>query len=509
MKRQNWIILLLVVLFPGGHAFGYSQLANSGKQGLNIYSIDRILKLDEDEIDLCTATLILSRQWGTQKTLHRYRDKVDDMALEILARLKKQRIPARNYRAIGVINKYLFDELNFRSVETADDPEDLFLHSVIDKKRGYCLSLSVLYLSIGERLGMPLYGVVVPGHFFVRYDDGHNQFNIETTSKGANAPDKHYLEKFKPPASQDGLYMKNLSKAETLGCFFNNLGNSYCEVGDIDSALMELERAVRINPSLAEAHNNLGNIYLHKGRARDAISEYYKALKILDEDAKTHNNLGNAYSQNGQYNEAVKEYMIALDLEPDFIDAYRNLANTYRRQGFFTRALRELKIAAQLKPAEGETYRLMGDIYMEMDNYSAALTSYQKSLKLMPASANIHSNMGYCYLKNSKPHEAITQFRRAIGLEPSNVAAYFGLARTYNRLEQTNNEINIYHQLLSIEPMTISALQNLGNAYMKKEMYEEAIEQYLTAVEIEPENPALHYNLGCLLYTSPSPRDRS
>ena len=64
-------------------------------------------------------------------------------------------VATRPTDSIGEINKYLFEELNFRSVETADDPEDLFLHSVIDKKRGYCLSLSVLYLSIGERLGMP------------------------------------------------------------------------------------------------------------------------------------------------------------------------------------------------------------------------------------------------------------------------------------------------------------------------------------------------------------------
>ncbi|MHC4759552.1 MAG: transglutaminase family protein, partial [Planctomycetota bacterium] len=36
----------------------------------------------------------------------------------------------------------------------------MFLHTVMDKKQGYCLSLSILYLSIGERLGLPLYGVV-------------------------------------------------------------------------------------------------------------------------------------------------------------------------------------------------------------------------------------------------------------------------------------------------------------------------------------------------------------
>ncbi|GAI69689.1 unnamed protein product, partial [marine sediment metagenome] len=91
-----------------------------------------------------------------------------------------------------------------------------------------------------ERLGLPLYGVVVPGHFFVRYDDGQVRFNIETTSKGGSAPDEHYINKFKVPIGNISIYMKNLDKIHTLGCFCNNLGNSYDDIGNMDSALLAL-----------------------------------------------------------------------------------------------------------------------------------------------------------------------------------------------------------------------------------------------------------------------------
>ncbi|MCK5171750.1 MAG: transglutaminase family protein [Planctomycetes bacterium] len=169
--RKFVILLLVFVLSPCG--FGFTDLANEGKDGLRIRPIDRILRMDESQIDLCTAALVLSNEWGSPKTLHRYRNKVDKMAEEILDRLEKKRLTP-NQMAIPVINDYLYKELGFETVATADDPEDLFLHTVLDKRRGYCLSLSVLYLSIAERIGMPLYGVVVPGHFFVRYDDGKN-----------------------------------------------------------------------------------------------------------------------------------------------------------------------------------------------------------------------------------------------------------------------------------------------------------------------------------------------
>ena len=53
--------------------------------------------------------------------------------------------------------------------------------------------------------------------------------------------------------------MKNLTNRETLSCFFNNLGNIYQDVGDIDSALYFLEKAVQITPSLAMIRSPSGN----------------------------------------------------------------------------------------------------------------------------------------------------------------------------------------------------------------------------------------------------------
>ena len=137
----------------------------------------------------------------------RYLSRLDDMALEIRARYERKK-PKENYQIILIINEYLFEELGFKAISEASDPNDLFLHSVLDRKRGYCLSLSILYLSLGERLGLPLYGVVVPGHFFVKYDDGQVHFNIETTSNGGTAPDEHYITKFNvPEEDQDIIYL--------------------------------------------------------------------------------------------------------------------------------------------------------------------------------------------------------------------------------------------------------------------------------------------------------------
>ncbi|MCK4958146.1 MAG: tetratricopeptide repeat protein, partial [Planctomycetes bacterium] len=297
----------------------------------------------------------------------------------ILDRLNAKHIRP-DHRAIAVINDYLFNEMGFVAVKTADDPEDLFLHTVIDKRRGYCLSLSVLYLAIGERVGLPLYGVVVPGHFFVRYDDGYKRINIETTSGGHRAPDSHYISEFKPPPEGQSIYMENLTKLGTLGCFFNNLGNSYSDIGDIESAWYQLDRAVQIHPSLAEARVNLGNIYQQKGWPREAIEQYLAALKLVASDPKTHNNLANAYSSMGHFNKAVSEYKKAIRLQADFADAYRNLANTYRKQGSFSKAIAELKAAMKIEPDDGRTWQQLGDVYREKREYTTAISHYNSAM---------------------------------------------------------------------------------------------------------------------------------
>lgn len=490
------IVLLAVISLAGVlHA---EILANQNKQGLRAYTIERVLRMQEDEIDLATAALILSRDWGSPRTSHVYRRKIDDMAEAILKRLREKNTPV-DYRAIPIINEYLFDEIGFKTVSTADDPEDLFLHVVLDKKRGYCLSLSVLYLSIAERLGLPMYGVVVPEHFFVRYDDGRRQYNIETTSNGGIAADEHYIKEFAPPTNPRTLYMRNLTKKETLGCFFNNLGNSYTAVGDTDKAFKFLLHAVQINPLLSEANINLGNIYLKKKMPLQAIEQYEKALRILGSDAKAINNLGTAYIQLGEYAKAESYYKTALSLDPQYVDVYRNLANAMQLQGRYTDAVSQLKVAVVLNPDDADSLLLLGQICRQIQQYPDAEKYLLDALAVNPLMSLARVSLGYVYLDQNRLGLAQKTFQTALTYEQALPLAYFGLAQIACLNEQLDDEIRNYEQALCYDPYMISALQNLGNAYVKNNDLDAAVQAYQKALQVQPENSDLHYNLGVTL----------
>ncbi|MBN1392152.1 MAG: tetratricopeptide repeat protein [Sedimentisphaerales bacterium] len=499
MKRVL-LIVICVLIFTDAATFGRGEpLANEGKDGLYVRSLEQVLRLDANEVDLATAVLIGSEQWSETAEGRRYLWELYDMANEIRGRLEDEELPA-NHKAIEVINKYLFEELGFSAISDAKDPNDLFLHTVMDGKRGYCLSLSVLYLSIGERLGLPLYGVVVPGHFFVRYDDGRVRFNIETTSKGGYANDEHYIKEFKVPKAGNTIYMTNLNKIQTLGCFFNNLGNVYNDVGDKGQAMLFLERAVEINPSLAESRLNLGNIYLDKNKIKEAIREYEAALEIDPGNAKTHNNLGNAYTKDKRLGDAVSRYIQSISLDQNFIDAYKNLANAYCEQQKFGLAEAQLKRAIDLKPEDPNLYGQLGDVYTRMGDYEKGISQYQKAVVIKGNFAEAYYGMAFCYNKMALTDEEVKAYKKALEIKPGMTAALVGLGNVYFKRQDYVAAIEEYKKAIVISPGDSAIIYNLGAAYSNAGRYEEAAAEYEKAIGIDPKMGDAHNGLAFALY---------
>jgi tetratricopeptide (TPR) repeat protein len=494
------VLIILGVLSSPVSADEHWQLANDGKSGLYVKSIDEVLRLSDDDIDLATAALIISEGWSDVVPGRRYLATLDEMAQEINERLQRLRLRP-SYKAIPVINKYLFEELGFAPISQADDPNDLFLHSVLDKRRGYCLSLSVLYLAIGERLGMPLYGVVVPGHFFVRFQSGQTHLNIETTSKGAFVLDEHYIKKFKVPEGDgDSVYMKNLTKIQTLGCLFNNLGNIYYDMGNLQKALSTLEKAVQINPALSESRASLGNVYMKMGRLDEAIAQYQTALRIHPKDPNTHNNLGNAYLEKDWLNYAVPEYRQSLQLDPNFIAAHKNLAIAYCKQKRYAEASSQLKQAMELAPRDPGLFRQLGEVYYQAGNYEEAIAQFREALAVKPDFAEASYELGTCYNKLNMVAEEIEAYRKALAIKPDMSPALISLGNAYFGQKDYDAAIEQYNKALKIKPNDSSIHYNIGAAYSNKGNFEQAVAAYSKAVDIDDKMGDAHYGLAYGFY---------
>ncbi len=432
------------------------------KSGQYITSINKILKLDDSQIDLATALLLASREWNSYTNHRKYIFEIDRMADEIYKNSIKKSGQTDPINLVKEINRYLYEQKGYTAVKDANNPDDLFLHSVIENRQGYCLSLSALYLSIGERLELPLYGVVVPGHFFVRYDDGVNRFNIETTSSGNLATDQHYIEKFKVPSNgHDHLYMQNLTKKQTIGCFYNNLGNCYQNIGQTDKALEIFETAIELAPTLTESLNNLGSIYMQKGSYFKAMNCFKSALRINPNDANIHLNIGNVYLCQQNPSLAIISLKKAVSFSPELYQGYLSLARAYREKELYNTALNFIDKAMNYT-ASPELWREYGLIYQSMGQLSLAEDYFTRALQEKPCWAEV----------------------------------YFDLALLYESSHDKTKEIESYKSALDCNPNLTPAMQNLGNSYLKNGEIEKGLDLFLTAIEIDRDNPDLYFGAG-------------
>lgn len=99
--------------------------------------------------------------------------------LGYLAELAADRVPpqAPLLEQAERLSEFLFDTLGFAGDESDyADPRNSYLNEVLDRRLGLPITLSVVYVDIATRLGLPAYGIGLPGHFIVGVragDDAH------------------------------------------------------------------------------------------------------------------------------------------------------------------------------------------------------------------------------------------------------------------------------------------------------------------------------------------------
>jgi len=151
----------------------------------------------------------------------------------------------------------LFDTLGFRgNTEAYYDPRNSFLAEVLDRRLGIPITLSVLYLEVARRLGLPAAGVGFPGHFLVRVDGGPAPLILDPFG-GGTALDRPALQELLKRSSGPTAQLADVSFAPTskrtiLVRMLNNLAAIYGRDGDTTRSVEVLERIAALDPG--DAH---------------------------------------------------------------------------------------------------------------------------------------------------------------------------------------------------------------------------------------------------------------
>lgn len=126
------------------------------------------LVLDAPNVDLERGAFLIALYRFPHLDIPAYQRQLDRMADEARRRLRTTHGADRAF----ALADFMAETLRFEGDRARFyDPNNTYLNQVIDRRRGIPISLSVVYLLLGQRLGLPVYGVNMPVRFLVKYED--------------------------------------------------------------------------------------------------------------------------------------------------------------------------------------------------------------------------------------------------------------------------------------------------------------------------------------------------
>jgi regulator of sirC expression with transglutaminase-like and TPR domain len=185
---------------------------------------------EDASIPLAAAALAIARLEYPTLDPASYLARLDDMAQQVRTRLRKN--PTAR-ESIVLLNHVLFQQEGLRgNREDFYDPRNSFLNDVLDRKLGIPITLSVIYMEVAQRVGFPVAGVGMPGHFLVKhYGVMGGEIFIDTFSRGSIlSPDDCQQRLDEVYGEQVGMraeYLQPVTHREILGRMLNNLRQIY------------------------------------------------------------------------------------------------------------------------------------------------------------------------------------------------------------------------------------------------------------------------------------------
>ncbi len=155
--------------------------------------------------------------------------------------------------------------------------------------------------------------------------------------------------------------------------------------GSFQTAIDLLKRVVEMEPKHRSAWNNLGQAYLSLHQLDDALQAFRKQIEANPYDEYAYNNMGLALWQQQKYDEASEAFHKQIEVNPLDRWAHANLGLLYRDTHRYADAVPELEKAVSLTPEDPALHLGLGEAYLQLGQEEKALTAFDKALEIAPA----------------------------------------------------------------------------------------------------------------------------
>ncbi|MFO0774794.1 MAG: transglutaminase-like domain-containing protein [Nitrospiraceae bacterium] len=130
---------------------------------------------------------------------------------------------------VKILGRYLFNEMGFAgNTRNYYDPDNSYLNMVLERRIGIPISLSTVYLLVGERLSLPVKGIGMPGHFLVKYESDKYTMFIDCFNAGSLLTERNCM-RFLSEAGYgfEARYLQPSTTRAILGRTVKNLVGMY------------------------------------------------------------------------------------------------------------------------------------------------------------------------------------------------------------------------------------------------------------------------------------------
>jgi regulator of sirC expression with transglutaminase-like and TPR domain len=238
--------------------------------------------VEDEDVDLIRTALVIARTEYPSLDMESYAARIEELARRVAALAPDH---DRGY-ILAALNQVLFEEVKLRgNREDYYDPRNSFLNDVLDRGLGIPITLSIVYMEVARRVGLPLSGVGMPGHFLLKHygEDGQETL-IDCFNRG------DVLSRQDCQSRLDEIYsgemqlrpefLHPISRRQILTRMLNNLKTVYLSTRNFRKALPIADLILLIHPHSPEDLKQRALLRYSMGLQRlaaDDLDDYLKA----------------------------------------------------------------------------------------------------------------------------------------------------------------------------------------------------------------------------------------
>ena len=208
------------------------------------------------------------------------------LAMDKFANTMKQRIhaDASQIKKLQLLNHFFFQELGFAgNVNNYYDPDNSYLHCVINTRRGIPISLAIVYMELAHQIGLPVSGISFPGHFLMKLTVASGDIVIDPLT-GASLSHEQLEERLEPylrTSPSQGrekkislhAYLQNAHPHEILARLLRNLKIIFTQAQQWERLLKLQQRLLILLPNDPIELRDRGAAYAHLDCPQAALDD--------------------------------------------------------------------------------------------------------------------------------------------------------------------------------------------------------------------------------------------